>query len=187
MTPVDNGTVARALLCIARERSDPSTVSDELAQVEQTFASVPLLMRTLQDPGLPAQEKHAIVTDIFGKVLSPISLGLIDFLIDENQVGRFGAVARAYRVLLDEDLGIVRARVTSAFQLPQEHVEALRKGLSQKLGNQVVIEQDVDPDILGGVIVRIGDTVLDSSIAGRLRKLGEELEGFRRDTTPPGE
>lgn len=187
MTPFDHGTVARALLSIARERLDPSIVRDELAQVETAFASVPLLMRTFQDPGLPAREKRAIVTDIFGKALSPISLGLIDFLIDEDHVGSFGAVARAYRMLLDEDLGVVRARVTSAFQLPQEHVETLRKGLSQKLGSQIVIEQDVDPDILGGLVVRIGDTVLDSSVAGRLRKLGEELEGFRQDTTPPGE
>ncbi|NLG80205.1 MAG: ATP synthase F1 subunit delta [Firmicutes bacterium] len=179
MTALDPGTLARALLSIARERLDPQTVADELAQVTRILASVPLLKRTLADAGIPAEERRSVVSDALGNFLSPVTLGLLDLLIDENQVHTVGAVADVYRRLLDEDRGVVRARVTSAVELSQVDVEALRAGLAEKLGGHVVIEQQVDPGILGGLIVQVGDTVFDGSIAGRLRRLREELE------TPP--
>ncbi len=190
MTSSDHDVLARALFSIAKERSDPSRIADELDEIGNALASVPLLARTLSDPGLPAQEKHAIVTDVFGKTLSSVSLGLLDFLIDENGAAETSAVARAYRKLLDEERGVVRARVTSAFPLSPEHADALKEGLSRNLGANVVIEHEVDPEILAGLLVRVHDTVIDASLAGKLRRLAEELEAPGRDaepTTPPGE
>ncbi len=176
MTGLEPGTLASALLSIARERLDPQTVADELAEVTKTLVSVPLLERTLSDPGLPAEERRSIVSDILGQVLSPVTLGLLDLLIDENRVGVVGAIADTYCRLLDEDRGVVRARVTSAVELSRDDIEALRAGLAEKLGGHIVIEKEVDPGILGGLIVQVGDTVLDGSVAGRLRRLREELE-----------
>lgn len=173
---LDPGTLARALLSIARERLDPQTVAVELEEVAKALSSVSLLKRTLSDPGLPAEERRSVVSDVLGGLFSPVTLGLVDLLVDENLVDSVDAVASAYRRLLDEDRGVVRARVTSAVELSAGDMEALRTGLTEKLGGQVVIEQDVDPGILGGLIVQVGDTVLDGSVAGRLRRLREELD-----------
>ncbi|MGE5586931.1 MAG: ATP synthase F1 subunit delta [Clostridia bacterium] len=185
MTALDPGTLAGALLSIARERLEPETVADELAEVTKVLASVPLLRRTLADPGIPAEERRLIVSDALGNLFSPVTLGLLDLLIDENQVDFVGAVANVYRKLLDEDRGVVRARVTSAIELSPDDVAALRKGLAEKLGGRVIIEQNVDPGILGGLIVQVGDTVFDGSVVGGLRKLREELEATPAGHGPP--
>ncbi|MGE5594214.1 MAG: ATP synthase F1 subunit delta [Betaproteobacteria bacterium] len=183
MTSLDPDTLARALLSVARERVEPQAVAGELAEVTRILASVPLLKRTLNDPGIPAEERRSIVSDVLGDILSPVTLGLLDLLIDENQVNTVHAVATMYQRLLDEDRGVVRAHVTSAVKLSPADVETLRAGLAQKLSGSVAIEQEVDPGILGGLIVRVGDTVFDGSVAGRLRKLREELETTSPVTT----
>ncbi|MCR4402134.1 MAG: ATP synthase F1 subunit delta [Firmicutes bacterium] len=176
MMALDPGMLARALLSIARERLEPETVADELAEVTRILASVQPLRRTLADPGIPSEERRLIISDALGDLFSPVTLGLLDLLVDENQVDSLGAVARGYRRLLDEDKGVVRARVTSAIELTPDDVAALRKGLAERFGGRILLEQDVDPGILGGLIVQVGDTVIDGSVLGRLRRLRDELE-----------
>jgi len=184
MTSLDPATLARALLSVAREQHvEPQTVAGELAEVANVLASVPLLRRTLGDPGIPADERRSIVSDVLGDILSPVTLGLLDLLIDENQVNAVGTVVNTYQRLLDEDRGVVRAHVTSAVKLSPADVETLRAGLAEKLGGNVIIEQEVDPGILGGLIVRVGDAVFDGSLAARLRKVREELETTAPVTT----
>ncbi len=99
----DHDTLARALLCVARERSDPVLVDNELAEIERVLASVPLLSRLLADPGLPASERREVVTDVFGGTLSAVSLGLLDLLIDEDDPAAFGVIVQTYRRLMRED------------------------------------------------------------------------------------
>jgi F0F1-type ATP synthase delta subunit len=93
-------TLARALFSIATERWHPSIVNYELAEIDGVLSSYAILERTLSNPGVPASEKREIVTDVFGGILSPISLGLLDLLIDGNKIYMVREISKSYRRLL---------------------------------------------------------------------------------------
>lgn len=93
-------TLAQALFSIASERWHPSIVNYELAEIDCVLTSYAILERTLSNPGIPACDKREIITDVFGSILSPISLGLLDLLVDENKVHMISEISKSYRKLL---------------------------------------------------------------------------------------
>ncbi|HOK53623.1 MAG: F0F1 ATP synthase subunit delta [Firmicutes bacterium] len=101
ITDTDNHeTLARALFSIAVERWHPSIVNYELAEIDSILSSYAILERALSDSGIPASEKREIVTDVFGGILSPISLGLLDLLIEENKIHMVKEISKSYRRLM---------------------------------------------------------------------------------------
>jgi F0F1-type ATP synthase delta subunit len=93
-------TLAQALFSIAAERWHPSIVNYELAEIDGILSSYAILGRALSDSGIPASLKREIITDVFGGILSPVSLGLLDLLIEENKVHMVKDISKSYRRLL---------------------------------------------------------------------------------------
>lgn len=103
MDPMDaenHETLARALFAIAVERWHPSIVNYELAEITGVLSSSAILTRALSDSGIPASEKREIITDVFGSILSPISLGLLDLLVEENKIHMVKDISESYRHFL---------------------------------------------------------------------------------------
>ena len=92
--------LAQALYSIAIERWHPSIINYELTEIDNILSSSAILGRTLSDSGIPASEKREIVTDIFKNILSPVSLGLLDLLIEENKVHMIKDISKSYRRFL---------------------------------------------------------------------------------------
>lgn len=100
---------------------------------------------------------------------------LVELLVERRRVGLLPRVAEAYRQLLYAERGIVEAEVASAAPLTEAERDALRERLERLAGRQVELRERVDPGLLGGLVVRIGDRLYDASVRGRLERLRTQL------------
>ncbi|MCX5787206.1 MAG: ATP synthase F1 subunit delta [Elusimicrobia bacterium] len=148
----------------------------EKARVELMDAYKALTPRlgALKNPTLPAREKKALVLAA-APGLSTRTRGFLDLLIDKKRIGVLPAVVGDVGRIVDEKAGRVRAQVRSAAELSPAELQTLAQRLKRFIGKDVVVEAKVDPELLGGVVVRMGDLVLDGSIQGKLRDLAAKL------------
>ena len=162
---------ARALLAEGEKRGQVDRLVEQLSQFGKVLSDLPKLRMALESPKFPYANKVALIDrSLQGRA----EKSLIDFLKILAQRGRFDcflAVERAARGIQDEMTGRVRAVITSATELSDETRERLEKQFSTMLGKKVLASVKVDPAIIGGVVVRVGDTVYDISVANKLKQL----------------
>jgi len=96
-------------------------------------------------------------------------------LLDRSRIVLLPAIARAYQAMADDHVGRVRAQVTSAEPLTQVALDRVRRSLEQRTGKKVVMETAVDPELIGGLVARVGDLVLDGSVRTQLADLRTKL------------
>jgi F-type H+-transporting ATPase subunit delta len=97
-------------------------------------------------------------------------------LFDKGRIVFLGDINEFYQKLADELKGVARAQLVSAVELSSETVEKIRTALSEKTGKEIILEVDQDPGLIGGIVTRIGDLVLDGSIKTQLLKMRETLK-----------
>lgn len=136
----------------------------------------PDVLRLLANPAVPIPVRADAVAQALGKRVSEKARNLVMLLMRRGRVDLVGGVAAAYRALYEQRNGIVRATVISAAALDKAEQAAIQQRLGQMVGGTLEIEQQVDPSILGGVIVRLGDRMIDGSVRGRLERLRSRLE-----------
>jgi F-type H+-transporting ATPase subunit delta len=106
-------------------------------------------------------------------------LNLAKLLVQKGRSLDAGAVASAFTRMADENEGIAHAQVTTAVELSSDQLNAIASRLSSSLGKDVRATSVVDPGIIGGVVVKVGDRLVDGSVKSRLKRLRRELEGTR--------
>lgn len=131
----------------------------------------------LADTKLPLERRLSLVDRALD--VSPLALNFAKLLVSKGRSGEARAVADAFDRMADEREGIAHASVTTAVELSADQLNAISARLSQSLGRQVRARAVVDPSIIGGVVVRVGDKLVDGSIRTRLKRLRRELEGAR--------
>jgi F-type H+-transporting ATPase subunit delta len=109
--------------------------------------------------------------------VDPTTRNFLGVLAENRRLGELPAIMRAFRLLAARHRGEVSAEVTSAHPLDDGQVEALKQSLRQRVGREVNVELAVDPDLLGGLVVRIGSQMIDSSIRTRLNALASAMKG----------
>ena len=162
---------ARALLAFAEGAGNVDQLVDELGEVVEAIDGVAGLRSALESPRVGVDSKIGLLDKAFaGKV----EKGLLHFLKVVGNKGRFdclGAIASSARALRDEMAGRVQAVVTSASPMDSEAVGRITDQLSKTLGKDVSLQVLVDPEILGGIVVRVGDTVYDGSVVNQLSQV----------------
>ena len=166
------GTVyAKGLLGAAEKANQVTQVVDELESiVVDVLPQLPKLKLLLESPRVPMEVKEKVLNQSF----SAGSSVLLTFLKVVCQHGRFDClrvISRTATALLQEQTGVVEVRVTTAELVPESMHEELKTKLGQILEKQVVIRTETDADILGGLVVRVGDTVFDGSVANQLSQI----------------
>jgi F-type H+-transporting ATPase subunit delta len=150
----------------------------ELEAAAAVFAD-PAVRAVVLNPGIAAAARRAVVAKLIARTAaSPIVANLIRLLADRDRLAILADVARAYGALVDRELGRVRVKVRSATALGTDDlgsIEALAQGLTAS--RQVVIDADVDPDLLGGVVIDAAGTVYDGSLKTRLAQLARHMAG----------
>jgi F-type H+-transporting ATPase subunit delta len=167
---------AKALYGLTREGGRLEATADELGR----FAALLEAERELRDllawPWVKAVAKRAVVVAVADRLgLSPLTRNFLALVAQRRRLGLVGEILAAYRALVDDAAGRVRARVRSAAPLGETERAALRARLGQRLGKMVLLETEVDPILLGGFVAEVGSQVLDASVAGQLRALRERL------------
>ena len=167
---------AKAILSFSLDQQKEVQVNNDMLLIANSIKESEDLQLLLASPVLKSDEKRAALKEVFSKNISSLSIGLIDLLIDNKRIAILEDVAEKFTVLFDELKGIEVAKVTTAIPL----TDALNKQVLAKVkeitGKEATIESTVNPDILGGFILRIGDVQYDASISNKLQVLKRQFE-----------
>jgi F-type H+-transporting ATPase subunit delta len=156
----------------------PEDALTQLRAVEGLIQESPELRTALLTPAIQNSRKRAVMADLLARIGgSPLIRNFVYVAIDHRRIGIIGEIREAFELQLDERLGFVRAEVSSAAPLSEQMGAGLESELSKLTGKRMRLRFDVDPDLLGGVVARIGSTVYDGSVRGELRELGRQLAG----------
>jgi F-type H+-transporting ATPase subunit delta len=167
------GTVyAKALLGAAEKAGQADTVVEELeAIVSDVLAKLPVLDETLKTPRLTAEERLPIIEKAFGGRVLPTTLTFLKVVSNHGRLDCLRAIARAARKQLNAARGRVEVKIESAYPLTDPARERIAGRLRELLGQEVILNAEVNEDLLGGLVVRVGDTVYDASLAARLKRM----------------
>ena len=168
---------ARAFLdVVTSARLDTAALDRQMADFEATWDGSPELQTFFQNPAVAAVQKVAILDKLNAKLGMQKELrNLIAVLINHDRIGSMHEVAAAYRAALQEQMGIRQAEIVTARELSGEERSSLLEGVGKLAGAKIQAEFKLDQSILGGAVVRIGSTVYDGSVRGRLERLKEAL------------
>lgn len=161
---------AKALYEIASEQGQLSKIEEELQQIEQIFAENPLFLKFLHHPKIDKKVKKEQLTAIFKDFVSPTMLRFLELLIERNREEALEEVFKHYVYFANRERGLADAYVTSIKPLSAEEKQSLEEHFSQLIEKKIRIQNQVDPTILGGMIVKIGDRLYDGSVAGKLHR-----------------
>jgi F-type H+-transporting ATPase subunit delta len=167
---------ARALFQIGVDTGTFEALGQELGDLAQLFQDSTELRQTLVNPVFKPAEKRAILEKILPRVTpNPIMQRFALLLLDRGRIVLLAWLARAYRELADAHAGRVRAVVTSATPLSPADLERVRKSLERRTKKTVMLEAQVDPNLIGGLVAQVGDLVLDGSVRTQLSTLRDKL------------
>ncbi|MDQ6692407.1 MAG: F0F1 ATP synthase subunit delta [Candidatus Dormibacteraeota bacterium] len=161
---------ARAAFEIANEEGAVDAWSRQLATVRQVLEN-PAAQAVLDNPSSAPEVKLRAVGELDLPGIGPGALNLMRMLVVNRRTHLIGEIVDSFEALADTAAGRVRAIVTTAVELPVRDRDSLRSGLSASLGKDVRLESRVDPKILGGLVLQVGDRLTDASVAGRLQQL----------------
>jgi F-type H+-transporting ATPase subunit delta len=147
----------------------------EALQALDVLTSDRRLVEGMQGDGMTDERFQAIVRRVYPEI-GEKQLNLFRLLRRKNRLALGPSIASFFRELLDEERGVARAVVTTAVDIDEETLRSVARRLVEATGKQVVVEKRVDPSIIGGVMVRMGDQMVDGSVRTRLRSLRSQLE-----------
>jgi F-type H+-transporting ATPase subunit delta len=132
------------------------------------------LESVLANPAIPLDEREAVAEKVFASISAPVR-NLILLLVRRGRIEQLPRVATEFRRLDDRRNGLTHATATSAAKLPADEVKAITARLEELTGGKIALETAVDPSLLGGLVVRFGDRLIDGSVRGRLERLRHQL------------
>jgi F-type H+-transporting ATPase subunit delta len=164
---------AQAYFQLAKQAKDIPGWRSALEQVVQTLSNADV-EAALDDPRLPLHERGRVISELL-KDVSPPARNLARLLVERGRHAVLPLVLEQYDVFADRESGVVRADVTTAVPVDAELEQRIRTELAGKLGGEVQTTVHQDPSILGGLVIRIGDRVIDGSVRTRLAQLQQAL------------
>jgi F-type H+-transporting ATPase subunit delta len=169
---------ARALLSLGVEEGRHEQFGDELESVLAALDRSKEAGYFLRAPGYSAAQRHNAVDALASALkLSSVVVNFLRLLVDRQRIADLAQIARAYRVLVDEKVGRIRATVTAAAPLSDQEMTRLREAISAMTGRTIVLDSKTDPSIIGGVVTQVGATMFDGSLRTQLERMREELKG----------
>jgi F-type H+-transporting ATPase subunit delta len=168
---------AKALHDLARAAGRAEDVARELASVVDVVRSDAALTQLFSRPGVSAAAKRGTADEIAQRLgVSKLVRDFVGLVAGHGRAGMLPAIGEAYQTLVDADANRARARVRTAVALNEQEKATLASRLGVALGGkQVILEEVVDKDLLGGFIAEVGSLVMDGSLDGQLARLKERL------------
>jgi F-type H+-transporting ATPase subunit delta len=166
---------ASALFAAASRAGKTDRVEEDLRSLRTLWESSPRIPEALESPLVPADRKVEVIDKVLARELDSLTAEFLRLLVHKRREQILLAVDEEYRLRLDDARGLVRAQAVVAVPIDDTQRSGLVSGLSQRTGKQIELSIDVDPGIIGGVVVRLGDTVIDGSVRGALERLREQM------------
>ncbi len=167
---------AKALLFLGKEDGKFQEYGVELTGFAQLLGKEPELKNALLNPVYSMEERRSVLIKMLELLqLSPVVGNFLKLLFDKHRLGAVAGIAQTYQELVDAEQNISRARITAAIPLDDDTQERLRQALEALTGSTVIMTMEENPAILGGLVTRVGDLVLDGSVRTQLNALRESL------------
>jgi F-type H+-transporting ATPase subunit delta len=169
---------AQALMSLAQSQHLTTVFGENTRDLLAFLDESPDLETVLSNPVVKDDDKKAILRQILGSQVNPYLLNFMFLLVDKRRIVFLRAICEQYQVLLRKLTNTVLAEVVSVLKLTDSQRQAVIDKVKQLTGaSNVEIETAIDPDILGGVIIKVGSQVFDSSLKGQLRRISLSLSG----------
>jgi F-type H+-transporting ATPase subunit delta len=168
---------AKALLLIGKDDGQSEAYKEELDGFSDLMEREKELEQAICNPLYDVEGRRKVLQAVIEKLkLSKVISSFLVFLFDKGRIGFLGSINDFYKNLADELKGIARASLVSATELSGDAIEKIRSTLSKMTGKEVLLEVEQDVSLIGGVVTRLGDLVLDGSIKTQLLNMRESLK-----------
>jgi F-type H+-transporting ATPase subunit delta len=176
---MSQSTVARRYATALYEEADATgvldAVDDDVRMLRESLESNDELARFFKSPVIPAAKKDTVLQTLLGDRVAPLLVRFLRLLVQKDRETMTKAILDDYQTLRDEQRGIVDAHVTAARPLSDDNRETLTGVLEAQTGKTIRLHVHEDPDLIGGLVVRIGDYVFDGSVRNKLATLHDRL------------
>ena len=175
-------TVARryasALADVVLERGEAREVQEELLAWEKMFQASPMLQEVFRNPTIALDKKRAVLNKLIERAKpGPTTANFLKVLLQNQRITDLSEINKKFAELLDERAGMVAAIVTTARSVPENAQQELHAKLLSLTGKKVRINFMTDPELIGGLVTRIGSTVYDGSVRNHLQLIKEKMAG----------
>lgn len=166
---------AQALFDLAVESDVADTMYSQIEDLSNVIYQNKELYSVLRSPLITKDDKKKVIDSIFEEKLDRYTLNFIKVLVDNDRTTEIKNVVEEYKKLLNERNNILEGVAITAIEMDKENLRALEEKLSLKYNKKVILENKIDESIIGGVVVKIGNEEIDSSVRNRLNTLRESL------------
>ena len=166
---------ATAILEVAKAEDELARVGDELFRIARAVESSDELRDALTDPRLPMERKKGVVDDLLGGKTTMLSLNFVNFVVGAGMASDLPAIADRLAEKAAAERNKAIAEVRSAIALDDATVSRLQESLSKATGKDIEVKTVVDPAVLGGIVARVGDTVIDGTLTHRMQEVRDTL------------
>ena len=167
---------ARALALLCDERGDADAVRAALSRMVATLQAAPEALAFLTDPTLPLEPRTNLIATVLRELqISGTAEAFTKLMLDNGRIGALPATLVEFAAIQDARSGRADAQLTSAVPLDAAAIARMAAAIKRLIGKEVQVTASVDPELLGGVVVRVGNTVWDSSVRNHLNRLHNQL------------
>lgn len=167
---------AAAIFELARAEGELARVEQELHAIARAIGASTDLRSALTDPALPIERKQGVLDQLLEGRASRTTVSLIGLMANQNRLGDLAEIADHLSERSAASKGKKVAEVRSAYELDEATVQRLAAALAKQAGGPVEVRTVVDPDIMGGIVARVGDVVIDGSVRRHLESLRQTLK-----------
>lgn len=167
---------AKSAFSLAQEQKDLDSVHSDMKMISDLCHESTEFVNMLQSPIIGGPKKQEVLDLIFkGKFKTKLVPLLIEMIVRKGREAFLPHVAHSFMEMYDEAKGILRGALTSAVELPSATIAEIKSNLEKSSGKSFEFTTEINPDLIGGFTLKVGDTLFDGSIAASLRRLKQEL------------
>lgn len=170
---------ATALFEIAKEQGAMTKFKEEASAICEVLKNEPEYMNLLGHPSVIEAQKLELIEQAFTGRVSDEFVGLMGLIIKKSRTEYLIRILTQFIEMAKEDEGLIKATVTSAMPLTNQQLAQIRENLEQGTGKTIELDAQIDASLIGGLIVRVGDKVVDGSIKGQMDALKSQLNSLR--------
>lgn len=167
---------ANALFLLAKENKKVAAVEQDVKLIAEAVAAEPKLSAVLGHPGVDSEGKQKLIESVFANKVDESVLHVVQLMCVRNRADLLSDLATHFTKIAGRELGQVDAQVFSPEALSEKELKDIQKTFADLLGKEVRVQQTLNPDLIGGIQVRVGDTLYDGSLAGKLARLEKSLQ-----------
>lgn len=169
------GAYAEAVLELATQNGQEELVLNELKLINEVFSADRDMTVVLNHPAVQAAQKKEMLNKVFSGKVSILTDNLLNLLADKRRLDILPFIETGYRALLNKRKNVVSASLVCSEPLAESNVANIKAQLTEHLGKRLELDVQVDKSLIGGVVLRLGDQVIDGSLSGRLKAIEAAL------------